>query len=101
MSAVPVGATALGLLYVYVGSALGGSRLLQFAQTAPWWQSEREHLLLRPYGRHLHDRWRSLLEALERLDACGTDAAVEAAGACFDVHRRSLVFHLAAGGHRR
>ncbi len=87
----------LGLLYVYVGSALGGLHLLRVARTAPWWQPEREHVLLRPYGDHFNDRWRAVLGALERLDPDETNAAVVAARAGFDVHRRYLIDHLSVG----
>ncbi|MBJ7339019.1 hypothetical protein [Mycolicibacterium sp.] len=90
-------ATMLGLLYVYVGSGLGGLRLLRVARTAPWWQRERVHLLLRPYGAHLDDRWRAVLTALARLDSDETNAAATAARVCFDLHRRSLVDHLSVG----
>lgn len=90
--------TTSGLLYVYIGSALGGLQLLRVARTAPWWRPEREHVLLRPYGDHLHQRWRALLSALERLDPGDTGDAVEAAHTGFDVFRRSLVDQLEAGG---
>jgi heme oxygenase len=90
--------TVLGLLYVYVGSALGGLHLLRVARTAPWWKHERTHVLLRPYGHHLNDRWQAVLNALEHLDQDETHAAVMAARACFAVYRRSLVDHLSVGG---
>lgn len=93
----PLSGTTLGLLYVYVGSALGGLHLLRVARTAPWWRHDREPLLLRPYGRHLTERWQTVLDALERLDLGETDAAVLAARAVFDVHRRSLIDHLSLG----
>lgn len=93
-------ARVLGLLYVYVGSALGGLHLLRVARTAPWWQHERQCLLLRPYGEHLKDRWRTVLSTLERLDGEETGAAVMAARAGFAVHHRCLTDHLAAGGYR-
>ncbi|NVN52677.1 hypothetical protein HLY00_4386 [Mycolicibacterium hippocampi] len=96
----PAQATMVGLLYVYVGSALGGLHLLRVARTAPWWRHEREHLLFRPYGCHFADRWRAVLDALERLDPEETNAAVGAAKAGFDLHRRSLTDHLSAGPHR-
>ncbi|WP_156720700.1 hypothetical protein [Mycobacterium sp. Root135] len=95
-----VHATMLGLLYVYVGSGLGGLHLLRVVRTAQWWQAEREHLLLHPYGEHLHDRWRAVLNALARLDADATNAAVVAARAGFELHRESLVDHLSIGGGR-
>jgi heme oxygenase len=93
-------AQVLGLLYVYVGSALGGLHLLRVARTAPWWRRERQHLLLRPYGEHLNDRWRTMLSALERLDGEETEATVMAAQAGFALHQRCLTDHLAAGGYR-
>ncbi|WP_137146373.1 biliverdin-producing heme oxygenase [Mycolicibacterium sp. CR10] len=96
----PGPAAVLGLLYVYVGSGLGGRHLLRVARTAPWWQHDREHLLFQPYGHHLNHRWRTVLDALECLDPDETNAAVMAARAGFDVHRRSLVEHLSVRGHR-
>lgn len=93
-------AQVLGLLYVYVGSALGGLHLLRVARTAPWWRRERQHLLLRPYGEQLNDRWRTVLSALEGLDEDETDAAVTAAQAGFALHSRCLTDHLATGGYR-
>jgi hypothetical protein len=99
-SGAPLRATMLGLLYVYVGSALGGLHVLRIARTAPWWRHEREHLLLRPYGDHLSDRWRAVRNALECLDPDDTNAAVVAARASFDLHRRSLVHHLSTGVDR-
>ncbi|TPG32183.1 biliverdin-producing heme oxygenase [Mycolicibacterium hodleri] len=95
-----VRAAILGLLYVYVGSGFGGLRLLRVARTAPWWQCEREQLLLRPYGAHLDERWRAVLTALALLDSDETNAAATAARVCFDLHRRSLVDHLSVGGGR-
>ncbi|WP_163720541.1 heme oxygenase-like domain-containing protein [Mycolicibacterium psychrotolerans] len=100
MADSPARATMLGLLYVYVGSALGGLHMLRIARTAPWWRGDRQQLLLRPYGDHLKDRWRTVLDVLERSNPDETGAAVEAARAGFDVHRRALVEHLSAGGHR-
>ena len=90
--------TMSGLLYVHVGSALGGLHLLRVARTASWWRSEREHVLLRPYGDHLNDRWRAVLSALEQLDSDEANDAVDAARAGFDVFGRCLVDHLEAGG---
>lgn len=100
MADPPARATMLGLLYVYVGSALGGLHMLRIARTAPWWQGDRRQLLLRPYGDRLNDRWRTVLGVLERANAEETGAAVDAARAGFDVHRRALEQHLSAGGHR-
>ena len=94
----PARATMLGLLYVYVGSALGGLHLLRVARTAPWWRHEREHVLLRPYGHHLSERWRAVQTAIECLSLDETNAAVVAARAGFDLHRRSLVHHLSGRG---
>lgn len=96
----PARATMLGVLYVYVGSALGGLHMLRIARTAPWWQGDRRQLLLRPYGDRLNDRWRTVLDVLERSNTEETGTAVEVARAGFDVHRRALVEHLSAGGHR-
>ena len=93
-------AAMLGLVYVYVGSALGGLQMLRVARTAPWWQGDREHLLLRPYGDRLHARWRAVLDAVDRVDAKEADTAIAAARAGFDLHRRALAEHLSAGGHR-
>lgn len=96
----PGRAAMLGLIYVYVGSALGGLHLLRVARTASWWQIDREQLLLRPYGDHLHARWRAVLDAVDRVDAKEADTAIAAARAGFDLHRRALVAHLSAGSHR-
>ena len=89
----------LGLVYVYVGSALGGLHLLRVARNAPWWQSGRERLLLRPYGDGLRHRWRTVIDAVDDLETEQTDVAVAAARAGFDLHRRALVDQLSAGGH--
>ena len=87
-----------GLLYVHVGSALGGLHLLRVARTASWWRPERQHVLLRPYGNHLNERWRAVLSALEQLDPDEADDAVDAARAGFDVFGRCLVDHLEGDG---
>ena len=92
--------TVLGLLYIHVGSALGGLHLLRVARTAPWWRPEREHMLLRPYGVRLHERWRAVLGALEQLDPDDRNDAVDAARTGFDVFQRCLVDHLEADGPR-
>ena len=92
--------TVLGLLYIHVGSALGGLHLLRVARTAPWWRPEREHMLLRPYGDRLQERWRAVLGALEQLDPDDANDAVGAARTGFDVFQRCLVDHLEAAGLR-
>ncbi|WP_284223943.1 heme oxygenase-like domain-containing protein [Mycobacterium antarcticum] len=99
MPAQALSETMLGLLYVYVGSALGGSILLRVARTAPWWHHQREHTFLQPYGHHLKDRWRAVLGALESLEIDETNAAAETARAGFELHRRSLVRGLSVGGY--
>lgn len=96
----PGRAAMVGLVYVYVGSALGGLHLLRVARTASWWQIDREQLLLRPYGDRLQARWRAVLEAVDHVEAEEADTAIAAARAGFDLHRRALVAHLSAGGHR-
>ncbi|RZT24584.1 heme oxygenase [Mycobacterium sp. BK558] len=96
----PGRAAMVGLVYVYVGSALGGLHLLRVARTASWWQIDREQSLLRPYGDHLQARWRAVLEAVDHVEAEEADTAIAAARAGFDLHRRALVAHLSAGGHR-
>lgn len=97
VSEAPSEATMLGILYVYVGSGLGGLHLLRFVRTAPWWRPEREHVLFRPYGTNLKHRWRAVVDALERLDPDEGRTAVVAARAGFSLHRRALVEHLSIG----
>lgn len=96
----PGRAAMVGLIYVYVGSALGGLHLLRVARTASWWQTDREQSLLRPYGDQLHARWRAVLDAVDRVDAKDADTAIAAARAGFELHRTALVEHLSAGSHR-
>lgn len=93
----PSPGTVLGLLYVYVGSGLGGLHMLRVVRSAPWWRPDREHLLLQPYGVHLKDRWRSVLNALECLDQAERVAAVRSARAGFSLHRQALVNSLGQG----
>lgn len=93
----PSPGTVLGLLYVYVGSGLGGLHMLRVVRSAPWWRPDREHLLLQPYGVHLKDRWRSVLNALECLDQAERVAAVRSARAGFSLHRQALVNSLGEG----
>ena len=92
-------ATMLGILYVYVGSGLGGLHLLRFVRSASWWRHDREDLFLRPYGAQLKQRWQAVRSALDDLGPDGRGDAVEAARAGFGVHRRALIAHLQVRGN--
>jgi len=83
-------AELLGVLYVYVGAGLGGLHLLRIVQPTSWWASDRSPVLFRPYGHDLHERWRTLLDALGGADASKSSAVVEAALAVFASHHECV-----------